>query len=307
MTSEMRIAHMSMLSLTPSRARCEISHLVWNADLVGKLAEVTWLAGDGFSGVPSEEDYEFWCHAAAAVNGKAPALLAIDSSDLCHAVNEELECVDVTEVRPGHLYLGETSAVESRLALAMLNIKGIVVVTDSDRVLEGVASWSGLDTYPITPSVGLAEQLDSCISFAQSVRGACLVCSGDGNGAAAVVCAAVLAAEKRLGPGASNAKCMITCCSLVPLVPSTTYAPVVTSRATRCLQAAIRESHSSGRETAGSAQGRARRSRCTTRLLLSSHAPPPTASHARHRPDRGPHDTSSAGEGGQACIALHIG
>jgi len=173
--------------------------------LSAKLNEVCYLLGDGFNQPPEDSDYEFWGACSSICNGRpmcAP-LLAVDSSELCEAVHEELEVLDVTEIGRDDdgswLFLGETAAVESTLALNMLGIRGIVLITDDDSTLTNVALTSGLPTHPVTPAAELGEQLEALIVFMNSIDGACLVCSSTAiNSLAAAVCAAAVAAEDKM-------------------------------------------------------------------------------------------------------------
>ena len=146
---------------------------------------------------PSDGDFEFWCTCATLVNSgthMCAPLLDVDSVDLCNAVHQDLESIDMTEVVSGKLFLGEMGACESTLAFAMLGIRSVVVITDSDFTWHAISTTTGVPTHPITPAGDLKEQLASLGAFARSTSdGACYVCSTSGNGLAAAACAAVLA------------------------------------------------------------------------------------------------------------------
>jgi len=162
--------------------------------LAGKLSERSWLVGDGFKSPPNQDDYEFWSVASAISSCDC------DSTELFTAVHEELEVIDATEICDGRLYLGETSGVESDLALRMLGIRGIVVVTDCDCTVESIAEWTKLPTHPVTPVVPLAEQLSESLAFMRGLGGACFVCSSNGDGTAAALCAASVGDDEHI-PG----------------------------------------------------------------------------------------------------------
>lgn len=155
-------------------------------------------AGDGFKQPPEDNDYEFWACAAATCNHRHATLLAIDSSELCAAVHEELEVIDLTEVCEGQLFLGNLSALESPIALKMLSIGGVIAITDDDHILASIATACALPTHPVTPAAELSEQIRDCASFARGLNGACLICSTTGNDLAAATCAGVLAARDKL-------------------------------------------------------------------------------------------------------------
>ena len=146
---------------------------------------------------PSDGDFEFWCTCSTLVNSGShmcAPLLDVDSVDLCNAVHQDLESIDMTEVVSGKLFLGEMGACESTLAFAMLGIRSVVVITDSDFTWHAISTTTGVPTHPITPAGGLKGQLASLGAFARSTSdGACYVCSTSGNGLAAAACAAVLA------------------------------------------------------------------------------------------------------------------
>jgi hypothetical protein len=154
-------------------------------------------AGRTHRSQPSDGDFEFWCTCATLVNSgthMCAPLLDVDSVDLCNAVHQDLESIDMTEVVSGKLFLGEMGACESTLAFAMLGIRSVVVITDSDFTWHAISTTTGVPTHPITPAGDLKEQLASLGAFARSTSdGACYVCSTSGNGLAAAACAAVLA------------------------------------------------------------------------------------------------------------------
>jgi hypothetical protein len=165
----------------------------------GELNEMTWLVGDGFRSPPDSDEYEFWSRVTAVCNRPPIAeLLFVDSSELCDAVHEELEVVDVTEVRAGHLYLGTIASAESALALAMLGVRGLVAITDSDVVVDGLHEWTSLPVLPVTPAEELSTQLDQTLQYMRVLAGPVLVISADGNGMAAALCAAAVARLERL-------------------------------------------------------------------------------------------------------------
>ena len=145
----------------------------------------------------SDGDFEVWCTCATLVNSgthMCAPLLDVDSVDLCNAVHQDLESIDMTVVVSGKLFLGEMGACESTLAFAMLGIRSVVVITDSDFTWHAISTTTGVPTHPITPAGDLKEQLASLGAFARSTSdGACYVCSTSGNGLAAAACAAVLA------------------------------------------------------------------------------------------------------------------
>jgi len=167
--------------------------------LASELSETTWLVGDGFGSPPDSENYEFWSRAAAVCNRPPLAeLLYVDSSELCTAVHEELEAIDITEIRAGHLYLGAIASADSPLALAMLGVTSLVVVSDSDAVVDGLHEWTGLPVVPVTLAQDLSTQLDHSIEYIRSSSGPIFVCSAEGNGMAAALCAAAVARLERL-------------------------------------------------------------------------------------------------------------
>ena len=149
--------------------------------------------GDGFKQVSNNEDYEFWACVSAICNHPS-----VDPSKLSDIVDQDLECVDVSEIRARRLYLGETASIESPLALHLLAIRGILVVTDDDDTLLNIAEMTGLPTHPVSQQAKLETNLDEAVSFMRELKGACLVCSTSGNGRAAVLCAAAIAVQEKV-------------------------------------------------------------------------------------------------------------
>lgn len=110
---------------------------------------------------------------------------------LAIACRNELDTLDVSEIRTGRLYLSEMATAASPLALALLGIKAVVIVShgEGDSHVSAGPAVKRLDT-----SMPLANQLPSVCSFLGQTRGAALICSATGRGVGAAVCAAVLAA-----------------------------------------------------------------------------------------------------------------
>jgi len=153
-----------------------------------------WLVGDGFRGTPPTSDVPFWeevtklGQAALRVAQPQAQRLTLTSSKLGRACHEELEVLDVSEIRPGVLYLSDISSAGSRLGQAVLGIRGIVLVSSEAVAFDKTC-------HVIDGNAPLADQLPAAVSFSRRLGGAVLVCSQTGRGVGAMVCAAILAAS----------------------------------------------------------------------------------------------------------------
>jgi len=162
--------------------------------LASKLAEVTSLVGDGFKCLPSSSNIDFWSEAAALCK-------TTNLTELSAACQAELESVDFSEVRRG-LYLANRLSGQSRLARAILRIKGVIIVTDQEY-------WTSNNeerVHLVDMAQPLAEQLQAAMRFVGSsltcelgfLSSPTLICSETGRGVGAVVCAGVVAAMEGL-------------------------------------------------------------------------------------------------------------
>ena len=167
----------------------------------GKLSEHCWLVGDGFRGPPPDDD-AFWdeatnvVHAAARVAKPMLPPPAVSPASLAQGCQEELEVLDISEIRPGRLYLCNTESARSRLARAMLGIKGVVVLASAQS---GAAMDLGTTQhFTIDTDAALGEQLPAAMRFVQQLSGPALICCVTGYGIGAAACAGALAANEGL-------------------------------------------------------------------------------------------------------------
>jgi len=161
------------------------------------------LFGDGFQLPPDHSDLAFWTEVASKVGG-AP------TEEYCHMLAETalsaIEKCDPTCLRPSSLYIANMSVPDSRLAIARLGIKGVVVVGGS---VNEVPAEDGVNyhVHPVLPSASSPEeraaQLALSVDFARRHQPA-LVCSDLGDGLSAVICAAILASSQSAAQSSGN-------------------------------------------------------------------------------------------------------
>jgi len=159
-------------------------------ELAGVLSQHVTLLGDGFH-VP-DVDAPSWTGVLASLS--STEFTAEEVERVCR----ELECIDVTQLNP-MLFLGDNSAYASHHAIALLGVSAVILVA------QGEANWrrvrfeeAGVEYLVISQERGelladhMADQLDACRKlFAR--RAPLLVCSENGRGLAAAICAALLA------------------------------------------------------------------------------------------------------------------
>jgi len=146
---------------------------------------------------PDESDENFWQETALKV-----IHLIEDGDDfssrLPQMVTEAIEMCDPTIVRT-ELYLSSMHVADSRLAMARLGLKGVIVIGDAGCVQQAPPD-SGIiyHFHPVLPpesDVGeRAAEIAASVEFIRRNQPA-LVCSDLGDGLSAAVCAAFLASS----------------------------------------------------------------------------------------------------------------
>jgi len=165
-----------------------INFSTWNESRLNELArhlrrEIT-LVGDGFIGLPEEDDIIFWSSAALACETTASSLHA-----LCEAVHADLEIADVTHLRGG-LYIGGHGS-ESRLVKACLGVKHSIHV---DRSSHSTITPDDDITQMFLPEGPLHSHIASLVDTAKGVhQRTTLVCSSTDRGVGIQICAVLLA------------------------------------------------------------------------------------------------------------------
>jgi len=164
------------------------------------LKQHVTLLSDGFH-VP-DVDAPSW-------SGVLESLYSTDvTEDQVERACRELECIDITRLHPT-LFLGDISAHASRHAVALLGLTAIILVAPSSYLPRPWPEEAGFEYLVISQKRDelldepFATQLEACRKLFER-RTPLLVCSEDGRGVAAAICAALLA--EPYTPSDSHAK-----------------------------------------------------------------------------------------------------